>query len=288
MCSCTNALIVEGGAFRSIYSAGLLDGFLKHQFNPFDLLIGTSAGAINLLFYLNRQKEESSRLLFQAIEHPGFFSVPRFLGGGHLINLDQLFDQFSDLISLQDVPIGKSYVIGLTEVNTGLAHYCEPDDIHLLPALKATMALPLLYRGFVPVNGQPMSDGGIANGLPIEEAIRRGARKIMVVRSRHRDYSKTDSLFHRYIRWKHRHCQSLHHLMQQRIAIHERNKQLISNPPDGIQIIDVCPPRSMEMDRFSRDRDQLKRAYREGMIQASRAIRQWHQRSQVATSRHCI
>jgi len=39
------ALIVEGGAMRSIFSAGLLDGFIEKQFNPFDINIGVSAGA---------------------------------------------------------------------------------------------------------------------------------------------------------------------------------------------------------------------------------------------------
>ena len=40
---------------RSVFSAGLLDGFLARQFNPFDFYIGVSAGAYNLaalgLFY---------------------------------------------------------------------------------------------------------------------------------------------------------------------------------------------------------------------------------------------
>ena len=46
------ALIVEGGAMRSVFSAGLLDGFLYKKFNPFDFYIGVSAGAYNLITYL--------------------------------------------------------------------------------------------------------------------------------------------------------------------------------------------------------------------------------------------
>ena len=47
-----NALIVEGGAMRSVFSAGLLDGLLQQRFNPFDFYIGVSAGAYNIVVYL--------------------------------------------------------------------------------------------------------------------------------------------------------------------------------------------------------------------------------------------
>ena len=43
-----NALVVEGGAMRGIFSAGVLDTFLLEGFDPFDLYIGVSAGAGNI------------------------------------------------------------------------------------------------------------------------------------------------------------------------------------------------------------------------------------------------
>ncbi|WP_202215042.1 patatin-like phospholipase family protein, partial [Klebsiella pneumoniae] len=50
------ALVCEGGGQRGIFTAGVLDEFLKAGFNPFDLLIGTSAGAQNLSAYLCGQR----------------------------------------------------------------------------------------------------------------------------------------------------------------------------------------------------------------------------------------
>ncbi len=38
-----HALVVEGGAMRGIFAAGVLDGFIDHQYNPFDFCIGVSA-----------------------------------------------------------------------------------------------------------------------------------------------------------------------------------------------------------------------------------------------------
>ncbi len=45
------ALVVEGGAMRGIFAAGVLDAFLEHQHQPYDFAIGVSAGASNLLGY---------------------------------------------------------------------------------------------------------------------------------------------------------------------------------------------------------------------------------------------
>ena len=48
------ALVVEGGG-ASIFAAGVLDEFLQEKFNPFDLFIGVSAGAVTLASYLAGQ-----------------------------------------------------------------------------------------------------------------------------------------------------------------------------------------------------------------------------------------
>ena len=86
------ALVVEGGALRSVFSSGLLDGFMKHDFDPFDLYIGVSAGAANLLFYISRMPGAGYELYRQAVQSTRFISPVRFVKGGHLIDLDWLLD----------------------------------------------------------------------------------------------------------------------------------------------------------------------------------------------------
>ena len=43
---------------RGIFAAGVLDEFLQEKFNPFDLFIGVSAGAVTLASYLCRAVSE--------------------------------------------------------------------------------------------------------------------------------------------------------------------------------------------------------------------------------------
>ena len=48
----SSALVVEGGAMRGIFAAGVLDAFIKQQHQPFQFAIGVSAGSTNLIGYL--------------------------------------------------------------------------------------------------------------------------------------------------------------------------------------------------------------------------------------------
>lgn len=199
------ALIVEGGAMRSVFSAGLLDGFLKNNFNPFDYYLGVSAGASNLAVFLENDLGKSIHIYLNLATDNKFINFRQFLKGGHLINLDWLCQEIfsqkyltNNTICYSDNPL---YVC-TTAVATGKAVYTRLDNHNMAPLLKASMALPLLYNSFPLLNSQSMTDGGIASNLPIAEAIKRGAKKIMVVRSRHPSYIKKDTIVHKFIRWR--------------------------------------------------------------------------------------
>ena len=47
-----HALVVEGGAMRGIFAAGVLDAFIAEDFYPFHHAIGVSAGSTNAIGYL--------------------------------------------------------------------------------------------------------------------------------------------------------------------------------------------------------------------------------------------
>ena len=56
-----SAIVVEGGAMRGIFSAGVLDAFLEQRFCPFTLAIGSSAGGCNLASFLAGQHDRGRR-----------------------------------------------------------------------------------------------------------------------------------------------------------------------------------------------------------------------------------
>lgn len=272
------ALVVEGGAMRSVFSAGLLDGFLAQQFNPFDFSIGVSAGACNLVSYLAGTPKQSLQIYLDFALQKEFISYRRFLRGGHLLDLDWITQAAFDATTVQlnaDKLKNKPLYVCVTDVASGKPVYIKTTIDNIQSVLKASSALPVIYRGFPTIDDQPMTDGGVAEGIPVAEAIRMGASRIMVIRSRHKYYKKTDSLGHKFIRWKMRHCPALVTTMRERINIFNDSIALIRRPPPGVRIVEICPADDFKLGRFNRQRDRLRHGYQTGIDAAADAIAQW-------------
>ncbi len=274
------ALVVEGGALRGVFSTGLLDGFLAAGFNPFDLFIGVSSGASNLAAYLAGMAGRNRRVYLEYSLRPDFVDVPRFLRGGHLIDLDWLW-----AITIREIrlDLGRIYarpqpfVVVMTDALTGAAVYRPTEARNLEHLLKASSAVPLLYRTYPLVDGRPMADGGVADAIPVGEAIRRGARRIMVVRSRHRDYRKTGGPSDFLIRWHVRHYPQLRRAVAARVGRYNDTVALIRRPPAGVSIVEVCPPPEFRVARLSQDFAVLAEGYDQGRAAAAEAMARWEQ-----------
>ena len=48
-------LIVQGGGFRTGFTAGILDAFIALEYFPFERIIGLSGGAISASYFMSRQ-----------------------------------------------------------------------------------------------------------------------------------------------------------------------------------------------------------------------------------------
>lgn len=249
-----------------------------NHFNPFDFYIGVSAGAINITSYLTGQAGHSRALIDKVAFNPEFINVYRFLKGGHLLDLDwalrEAKSELETIISKADFT-SRPFYICMTDVLRGKAHYEISSADKILALLKASSALPLIYRDFPLINGIAMTDGGIADSLPVAKAIELGARKILVIRARPRHYKKKDSLMHRYIRWKLRKYRALHITLQQRVQQHRQTLELIRHPPPGIDIIEVCPPEHFRLGRLSQNPELLSMGYELGLQHAESALRTW-------------
>lgn len=62
------------------------------------------------------------------------------------------------------------------------------DNLHEL--FPASCAIPLAYRDFPTVGGAAMTDGGLADSIPVIKAYEMGARDITVILSQPRGFRK--------------------------------------------------------------------------------------------------
>ncbi len=272
------ALVVEGGALRGVFSTGVMDGFLEAQFNPFDFYIGVSSGASNLAAYLAEMIGRNSSIYIDYSLRPEFISFTRFFRGSHLIDLDWLWNITIREIRLDLQKIyakNKPFIVVLTDTQTGEAIYKITSSRDLEHVLKASSAMPLFYRDYPMVDGRQTTDGGVADAIPVGEAIYRGASRIMVLRSRRLDYVKRQGLFDFFMRWRVGRYPMLQQAMAKRVRHYNESVALIRKPPDGVSIVEVCPPENFRVSRLSHNRVILQEGYEQGRCMAVEAIARW-------------
>jgi predicted patatin/cPLA2 family phospholipase len=272
------ALVVEGGAMRGIFAAGVLDVFLEREFRPFDLALGVSVGASNVLAYLAGQRGRTRRWFLAQMSRREFIDPWRFARGGHWLDLDWLWQA----IMRQDpldchaaASSGVEYALVATCARTGVPRYLSPGAGDMLDALKASCALPLLYRRTIRYRGDDLVDGGISDPLPVREAYRRGARTIVVVRSRPAGFVKQQSMANRFGAWRLRHHPGLARACRTAAASYRDGASFIASPPDDCRIVHVAPSEPLATRRTSRDRASLERDYARGRDHGHEAIAQY-------------
>ncbi|MBY6187760.1 patatin family protein [Marinobacter hydrocarbonoclasticus] len=272
------ALVVEGGAMRGVFSCGVLDHFLAEDYTPFDSFWGVSAGASNLAAYLARMPGRNRKIYTDYSCRPAFLTPGRFLLGGDLMDLDWMWRITLDELGIDKAVLAadpRPFFLTVTRQDNGQAEYHTPDVEALAETMKASSALPLLYRKGVTLNGATYVDGGVADALPVAEAIRRGARQIMVLRSRPAGYRKSDGRFPALQRHLLRATPGVTDAMLSRARRYNEALALIRQPPPGVEVVEVCPPESFQLKRLTRDAAPLEQGYELGLAAGADAIRRW-------------
>ncbi len=180
---------------------------------------------------------------------------------------------------------GVDFRVVVTDALTGRPAYLRPRAADLNLILKASSALPGLYRGPVPVGNRLFVDGGIADPLPGEKAYVLGARKIMVIRTRPAGTSEVSAreawLASRMVRGYPHLVRAIH----DRAAIYARAVAFISKPPDSCQVIQVAPSGRLRTSRTSTNQRGLAADYELGVALAGDAIARWEGLPPQATPR---
>ncbi|WP_029827612.1 DUF6363 domain-containing protein, partial [Vibrio parahaemolyticus] len=115
-----------------------------------------------------------------------------------------------------------------------------------------------------------------ADALPIAEAIKRGATKIMVLRSQIASYRKPRSKFSAITKRMLKETPALIEPMLTRDVRYNQTLELINNPPPGVEIIQVCPPETFKLKRLSRSPEPLREAHELGIEAGKQAIERWN------------
>ena len=178
------ALILEGGAMRGLYSAGVLDVFMKNNINV-DVIYGVSAGALFGLNYKSRQIGRAIRYNLKYAHEKNYMGLYSLITTGDVMNRDFCFKKLVYELDKLDFETYKTnpveFYAVVTNLKTGKPEYIKIDDAEKdLEYFRASGSMPFVSKP-VGINGELYLDGAIADAVPIKKALEENYEKIIVV-----------------------------------------------------------------------------------------------------------
>ncbi len=190
------ALVLEGGAMRGLYTAGVLDVFMQNDIKV-DTILGVSAGALFGINYKSKQIGRALRYNLKYAHDKRYMGMYSLITTGDVMNKDFCFNKLIYELDPFDIETyNKSKVefyAVVTNVETGKAEYIMiKDGGKDLEYLRASGSMPFVSN-LVEINGNKYLDGAVADPIPLKKAIEMGYEKIIVVQTRPADYIKSKS-----------------------------------------------------------------------------------------------
>lgn len=198
ICLAKVGLVLEGGANRGIFTAGVLDCLKEHNiYLPY--VVSVSVGTCNAIDYISRQVGRTKTCMIPKGRNTPPICWRNIFTKKSIINLDLVFDEYPnhlvpfDYETFWNSDIVSEYVV--TNCLTGKAEYFSVPEYHnakkLMAICRASCSMPYLLPEIY-LDGVPYLDGGCADPIPFEHAIKQGYEKNIVVATRDHGYSLGD------------------------------------------------------------------------------------------------
>ena len=186
-------LVLEGGAMRGLFTAGVLDIFLDNNVEVTDV-VGVSAGTLFGVNYVSKQRGRALRYNLKYINDKRYMNVKSWVRTGNLINKDFTYYKLPFQLDVFDNKTFKESPINffatVTNIETGEAEFIKIEDAYRqMEILRATSALPFISE-IIEVGDKKYLDGGISNSIPIDFFEKQNLDKIIVILTRPITYRK--------------------------------------------------------------------------------------------------
>jgi len=259
-------LVLEGGAMRGMYTAGVLDTFMENNIKV-DGIIGVSAGALFGVNYFSKQKGRVIRYSKKYCRDRRYMSLISLLFTGNIINKKFAFYKVSNELDVFDndtfIKNNSGYHVVLTNVETGKAEYIKLDNcLDNLEVLRATSAMPLVSK-IVEINNKKYLDGAIADSIPINKCYELGYDKIIVVLTQPLNYRKP-SLSNKVVNLVKRKFidyPEFINVMENRYKIYNNTIDKINELESKKEIFVIRPSEKLDVKVIERKKEKLQKVY---------------------------
>lgn len=267
-------LVLEGGAMRGMYTAGVLDVFMENNVR-FDGVMGVSAGAVFGVNYLSGQVGRVIRYNCRFNTDRNYMGIGCLIKTGDFFNKEYAFyrvprelDKFDDEAFKRS---GMPFYAVVTNLENGEPEYIQVKSVlDEMEILRASCSMPFASKP-VEINGKMYLDGGVTDSIPFQKFAEIGYEKQVVILTRDKSYRKkpmnralTSFFYRKYPEFRRR-------LKNRHIMYNESLNRLEKYEAEG-KAFTIRPSEPINISRTERDPEKLKQVYELGKSDAKKQL----------------
>jgi len=273
-----SGLILEGGAMRGIFTAGVMDVCMENGIQ-FDGAVGVSAGAAFGCNYKSRQIGRVIRYNMRFCADKRYSGLHSLITSGNIYNTDFCYrevplehDPF-DFETYQKDPM-EFYVV-CTDVETGKPVYKRFEGIpeEGFDWIRASASMPIVSQ-IVEIDGLKMLDGGISDSVPIKFFEQLGYDRNVVILTQPKNYVKKKNSLIPLMRVMYRKYPKLVETMENRHRVYNETLAYISAKERAGKLLVIRPEEKLQISKIEKDPQKLKQIYDIGRKTAEARLEQ--------------
>ena len=269
-------LVLEGGAIRGLFSAGVIDILMENNLLP-DGVIGVSAGAA---FGCNIKSKQPGRVIrynkklahdWRYASFRSLLTTGDYFGGEYAYHYMPRHLDYFDVETFNNNPM--EFWAVCTNVGTGKAVYkrlMEVDN-NCLEYIRASASMPIAAR-IVTVEGKKLLDGGIADSIPLRFFQEQGYDRNLVVLTQPANYVKEPNKLMPLMRlWLRRHPRIIRALEQRHIMYNDQLEYVRQEEKKSNTLV-LRPETVLTIGHLSHNPDDMQATYEHGRKVATKHL----------------
>ena len=261
-------LIMEGGAMRGMFTAGVLDVLMENGLVT-DGAIGVSAGAVFGCNYKSHQIGRVIRYNTEYCNDKRYASFKNLVKTGNLYSEQFCYHEVPEKLDpFNEAAFAASpmdFFVVCTDVKTGepIYHKCRKGDAEDVLWMEASASMPLAAK-IVKIGHYGLLDGGVADSIPVRFFESIGYKRNLIILTQPKGYVKKKNKFLPAIRAKYFRYPAFVEAVVDRHERYNETLSYISMLEQAGKDYVIRPPIPLEIGAMERDPAQLRRVYETG------------------------
>lgn len=269
-------LVLEGGAMRGLWTAGITDVMMEHGIEP-DGLIGVSAGAAFGCNYKSRQIGRAIRYNMRFAKDSRYSGWRSLFTSGDYFNAEfgyhivpKQYDIFDD-DAFDKNPM--EFIAVCTDVETGKPVYQPLTKATPITYdwIRASASMPLMSR-IVELEGKKLLDGGVGDSIPLEYFESIGYDRNVVILTQPLGFQKTHNKLMPLMRIALRKYPNMIKAMDERHIMYNQELAYVAQAEQEGRCLVIRPDGKIPIGHISHNPEEMRHVYELGRTVGERYI----------------